>query len=174
MLIRIVFEEIIVVLEGGIRGFVFSLGMVVILIVFLLLLQGDYVFVIEDVYGGIFCMVIEVLIWFGIEYMFVDMMDCNEVVWSIKLNIKVIYMEMLLNLIFGIMDIKVVVQFVKENGCLIFLDNIFMMLVLQCLFDFGVDIVFYSVIKFLSGYSDVFLGLVVVKDEEFGKQLYKL
>lgn len=105
MLIRIVFEEIIVVLEGGMRGFVFSLGMVVILIVFLFLLQGDYVFVIEDVYGGIFCMVIEVLIWFGIEYMFVDMMDSNEVVWNIKLNIKVIYMEIFLNLIFGIIDI---------------------------------------------------------------------
>lgn len=60
---------------------------------FLLLSQGDHVLVTEDVYGGTFRMVTEVLTRFGIEHTFVDMTDRNEVARSIKPNTKVIYME---------------------------------------------------------------------------------
>lgn len=140
----------------------------------LLLSQGDHVLVTEDVYGGTFRMVTEVLTRFGIEHTFVDMTDRNEVARSIKPNTKVIYMETPSNPTLGITDIKAVVQLAKENGCLTFLDNTFMTPALQRPLDLGVDIVLHSATKFLSGHSDVLSGLAAVKDEELGKQLYKL
>ncbi|CAI6249935.1 cystathionine beta-lyase MetC [Bacillus subtilis] len=171
---RTALEETIAALEGGTRGFAFSSGMAAISTAFLLLSQGDHVLVTEDVYGGTFRMVTEVLTRFGIEHTFVDMTDRNEVARSIKPNTKVIYMETPSNPTLGITDIKAVVQLAKENGCLTFLDNTFMTPALQRPLDLGVDIVLHSATKFLSGHSDVLSGLAAVKDEELGKQLYKL
>src|SRR5213079_2576979 len=54
-------EEIIAELEGGTRGFAFSSGMAAISTAFLLLSTGDHVVITEDVYGGTFRLVTEVL-----------------------------------------------------------------------------------------------------------------
>ncbi|MFE7494073.1 PLP-dependent transferase, partial [Bacillus velezensis] len=62
---RTALEETIAGLEGGTRGFAFSSGMAAISTAFLLLSQGDHVLVTEDVYGGTFRMVTEVLSRFG-------------------------------------------------------------------------------------------------------------
>ncbi len=169
---RTALEETIAALEGNERiCFQFRHG--AISTAFLLLSQGDHVLVTEDVYGGTFRMVTEVLTRFGIEHTFVDMTDTNEVARNIKPNTKVIYMETPSNPTLGITDIKAVVQLAKENGCLTFLDNTFMTPALRRPLDLGVDIVLHSATKFLSGHSDVLSGLVAVKDEELGKRLYK-
>lgn len=113
---RTALEETIAALEGGTRGFAFSSGMAAISTAFLLLSQGDHVLVTEDVYGGTFRMVTEVLTRFGIEHTFVDMTDRNEVARSIKPNTKVIYMETPSNPTLGITDIKAVVQLAKKTA----------------------------------------------------------
>ncbi|MED4787763.1 cystathionine beta-lyase [Bacillus atrophaeus] len=171
---RTALEETIAALEGGTRGFAFSSGMAAISTAFLLLSQGDHVLVTEDVYGGTFRMVTEVLTRFGIEHTFVDMTDVNEIARNIQPNTKVIYMETPSNPTLGITDIKAVVKLAKENGCLTYLDNTFMTPALQRPLDLGVDIVLHSATKFLSGHSDVLSGLVAVKDEALGRELYKL
>ena len=72
-------ENIIAELEGGTRGFAFSSGMAAISTAFLLLSQGDHVVITEDVYGGTFRMITEVLTRFGIDHTFVDMTDLAAV-----------------------------------------------------------------------------------------------
>ncbi|MEG9463751.1 MAG: aminotransferase class I/II-fold pyridoxal phosphate-dependent enzyme, partial [Bacillus amyloliquefaciens] len=171
---RAALEETIAGLEGGTRGFAFSSGMAAISTGFLLLSQGDHVLVTEDVYGGTFRMVTEVLSRFGIEHTFVDMTDTEAVARAIRPNTKAIYMETPSNPTLGITDIKAVVELAKEHGCLTYLDNTFMTPALQRPLDLGVDIVLHSATKFLSGHSDVLSGLAAVKDEELGNQLYKL
>lgn len=47
-------EKIIVLLEGGIGGFVFSSGMVVIIVVLFLFKSGDRIVILSNFYGGIF------------------------------------------------------------------------------------------------------------------------
>lgn len=118
----------IVVLENGYVGFVFGLGMVVIIVIIMLFLKGDYVILIDDVYGGIYCVIMKVLNCFGIEYIFVDIINLEEVEEVICLNMKVIYVEILMNLLLKIIDIKKIFIFVKEKDLLIIIDNIFMML----------------------------------------------
>ncbi|KAF0995957.1 cystathionine beta-lyase [Geobacillus sp. TFV-3] len=167
-------EETIAALEGGVRGFAFASGMAAISTAFLLLSRGDHVLVTEDVYGGTYRMITEVLSRFGIEYTFVDMTDLRAVAETIRPNTKVIYMETPSNPLLKVTDIQGVVKLAKAHGCLTFLDNTFMTPAMQRPLDLGVDVVLHSATKFLAGHSDVVAGLAVVKDEELGKELYKL
>ncbi|QPA31779.1 cystathionine beta-lyase [Thermaerobacillus caldiproteolyticus] len=167
-------EETIAELEGGVRGFAFSSGMAAISTAFLLLSKGDHVLVTEDVYGGTYRIITDVLSRFGIEYTFVDMTDLHEVASHIRPNTKVIYVETPSNPLLKITDIRGIVKLAKANGCLTFLDNTFMTPALQRPLDLGVDVVLHSATKFLSGHSDVVAGLAVVKDEGLANQLYRL
>jgi cystathionine beta-lyase len=167
-------EEIIAELEGGTRGFAFASGMAAISTAFLLLSAGDHVVITEDVYGGTFRMVTQVLTRLGIEHTFVDMTDLDEVKAAIKPNTKLFYVETPSNPTLKVTDIRAVSEIAKQVGALTFVDNTFLTPALQRPLDLGADIVLHSATKFLAGHSDVLAGLAVVKDEELGKRLYFL
>ncbi|MCH6265989.1 cystathionine beta-lyase [Neobacillus citreus] len=167
-------EDIIAELEGGVRGFAFSSGMAAISTAFLLLSSGDHVIVTEDVYGGTYRMVTQVLTRFGIEHTFVDMTDFDQVKQAIKPNTKAFYVETPSNPLLKVTDIKAISLLAKSIGALTFVDNTFLTPALQRPLEIGADIVLHSATKFLSGHSDVVAGLAVVKDEELAKQLYFL
>lgn len=167
-------EQVIAELEGGARGLAFSSGMAAISTAFLLLTQGDHVLVTEDVYGGTYRIITDVLTRFGIEHTFVDMTDLHQVASEIRPNTKVIYMETPSNPLLKVTDIKGIVKLARANGCLTFLDNTFLTPELQRPLELGVDVVLHSATKFLAGHSDVLAGLAVVKDAKLGDRLYKL
>ncbi|MCM3586773.1 cystathionine beta-lyase [Mesobacillus maritimus] len=167
-------EDIIADMEGGSRGLAFSSGMAAISTAFLLLSQGDHVVVTEDVYGGTFRMVTQVLTRFGIEHTFVDMTNLEEVKAAIQPNTKVLYVETPSNPLLKVTDIEAISTIAKGIGAWTFVDNTFMTPYLQRPLDLGADIVLHSATKFLGGHSDTLSGLAVVKDEELGKQLYAL
>lgn len=86
----------------------------------------------------------------------------------IELNICLIWLEMLFNLMMKEFDIVVIVSWVYVIcfDILVVVDNIFLILVYQCLFILGVDIVVYLVIKYLLGYNDFLGGVLVCKDKD--------
>lgn len=167
-------EDVIAELEGGVRGFAFSSGMAAISTAFLLLSSGDHVVITEDVYGGTFRMVTEVLTRFGIEHTFVDMTDLDQAKQAIKPNTKAFYVETPSNPLLKVTDIQAISALAKENNALTFVDNTFLTPALQKPLELGADVVLHSATKFLSGHSDVVAGLAVVKDENLAKQLYFL
>ena len=61
-------EKTIASLEGGARGLAFASGMAAISATFMLLSSGDHIVVTEDVYGGTYRFVTEVLPRFGIDH----------------------------------------------------------------------------------------------------------
>lgn len=164
-------EEQIAELEGGVRGFAFASGMAAISTAFLLLSQGDHVVITEDVYGGTYRMVTEVLARFGIEHSFVDMTDLRAVKDAIQPNTKVFYVETPSNPTLKVTDIEAICKLAKEHSAYTFVDNTFLTPAVQKPLELGADIVLHSATKFLSGHSDVVAGLAVVKDEELGKKL---
>jgi cysteine-S-conjugate beta-lyase len=167
-------EEIIAELEGGVRGFAFSSGMAAISTAFLLLSQGDHVVVTEDVYGGTYRMVTQVLNRFGIEHTFVDMTDLDAVEQAIRPNTALIYAETPSNPLLKVTDIQGISLIAKKHGAYTFVDNTFMTPYLQRPLELGADIVLHSATKFLSGHSDTVAGLAVVKDDELANRLYSL
>ena len=164
-------EKTIAALEGGERGLAFASGIAAISSAFMLLSSDDHIVITEDVYGGTYRFVTEVLTKFGIPHTFADFTNLNEVAQAIQPNTKLIYMETPSNPRLGITDIEGVVKLAKANDCLTFLDNTFMSPLYQRPLDLGVDIVLHSATKFLSGHSDVIAGLAVTKDEELGNRL---
>jgi cysteine-S-conjugate beta-lyase len=167
-------EDVIAELEGGTRGFAFSSGMAAISTAFLLLSSGDHIVITEDVYGGTYRMVTQVLTRFGIEHTFVDMTDVNQVKAAIQPNTKAFYVETPSNPLLKVTDIKAVCDLAKEINAITYVDNTFLTPEYQRPLELGADVVLHSATKFLSGHSDVVAGLAVVKDEELGKRLYSL
>jgi cysteine-S-conjugate beta-lyase len=167
-------EDVIAELEGGTRGFAFSSGMAAISTAFLLLSSGDHIVITEDVYGGTFRMVTEVLTRFGIEHTFVDMTDLTQVKDAIKPNTKAFYVETPSNPTLKVTDIKAISSLAKEINAITYVDNTFLTPQYQRPLELGADVILHSATKFLSGHSDVVAGLAVVKDEELGKRLYSL
>ncbi|MEL3973494.1 cystathionine beta-lyase [Rossellomorea oryzaecorticis] len=168
---REVLEDTIAELEGGVKGFAFSSGMAAISTSFLMLSQGDHVLISEEVYGGTYRLITEVLNRFGIKYSFVDMRDLHEVARSIRSNTKLIYIETPSNPLLNITDIEGIVKLAKANDCLTFLDNTFMTPLLQKPLSLGVDVVLHSATKFLAGHSDVLAGLAVTGNEKIAQRL---
>jgi cysteine-S-conjugate beta-lyase len=164
-------EEVIAELESGVKGFAFSSGMAAISTAFLLLSAGDHVVITEDVYGGTYRMVTEVLSRLGIEHSFVDMTDLDQVKQAIKPNTKAFYVETPSNPLLKVTDIKAISQMAKEIGALTFVDNTFQTPALQKPLELGADVVLHSATKFLSGHSDVVAGLAVVKDKGLANRL---
>ncbi|TKD70138.1 cystathionine beta-lyase [Pseudalkalibacillus hwajinpoensis] len=164
-------ETTIANLEGGVKGFAFASGMAAISTSFMLLSQHDHVLVSEDVYGGTYRMIQDVLCRFGIEHTFVDMTNLESVATAIQPNTKVVFIETPSNPLLKITDIQAVVKLSKANGCLTFVDNTFMTPALQRPLDFGADIVLHSATKFIAGHSDVVAGLAVVRDEKLAEKL---
>jgi cysteine-S-conjugate beta-lyase len=167
-------EDVIAELEGGTRGFAFSSGMAAISTAFLLLSAGDHIVITEDVYGGTFRMVTQVLTRFGIEHTFVDMTDLTQVKNAVKPNTKAFYVETPSNPTLKVTDIEAISSLAKEINAITYVDNTFLTPQYQRPLELGADIVLHSATKFLSGHSDVVAGLAVVKDEELGNRLYSL
>lgn len=164
-------EQKIAELEGGVRGLAFASGMAAISSAFMLLSAGDHVLMSEDVYGGTYRFITQVLNRFRIAHTFVNMTDLNEIANAIQPNTKVIYIETPSNPCLNITDIEGVVKIAKKHNCLTFLDNTFMTPLYQNPLQLGVDVVLHSATKFLSGHSDIIAGLAVTKNEELGKKL---
>jgi cystathionine beta-lyase len=167
-------EDIIAQLEGGTRGFAFASGMAAISTAFLLLSKDDHIVISEDVYGGSYRMVTEVLTRFGICHTFVDMTDIRKVEDAIKPNTALLYVETPSNPLLKVTDIKAISALAKKHGAYTFVDNTFMTPYLQRPIDLGADLVLHSATKFLAGHSDTVAGLAVAKDEDLAKRLYSL
>lgn len=164
-------EQTIADLEGGVRGLAFASGIAAISSAFMLLSAGGHVLISEDVYGGTYRFVTEVLNKYRIDHTFVNMTDLHETAKAIQPNTKVIYMETPSNPCLNITDIEGVVKIAKANQCLTFLDNTFMTPLYQKPLELGVDIVLHSATKFLSGHSDIIAGLAVIRNAELGDEL---
>lgn len=171
---RKVLEEGIALLEGGVRGFAYASGMAAIANLLLLFRQGDHLVVTEDLYGGTFRLIDKVFAKHGLEATYVDTSDADEVGRAIRGNTRAILLETPTNPLLKVADIQKISGMAKGKGILTIVDNTFMTPYLMQPLALGADVVVYSATKFISGHNDVLAGLVVVKDEELGKQVYFL
>lgn len=87
----------------------FLIGVVVIVVCINLFKVGDYVILLDDLYGGIYRLFSEIYKEFGLEVIFVDIINIISILEVINENIKVIFIEIFLNLMMKVIDIKVVV-----------------------------------------------------------------
>lgn len=164
-------EEAIALLEGGVRGFAYPTGMAAIGSALSLLKSGDHLIAPDDLYGGSWRYISQVLPENGISATFVDQTDLNAVAAAIRPATKAIFLETPSNPLFKIVDLRAIANLAKERGLLTFLDNTFMTPLLQRPLDLGIDVTIHSATKFLGGHSDLLAGLVTTADPDLAKRL---
>lgn len=168
---RKAYEDCIANLEGGRFGFATASGCAATLVVMHLLKAGDHVVVSDDLYGGTFRLFDKVLRHHGIEFTFVDLSDVSHLSSALKKNTKLIWLETPTNPMLKLVDIKAVVEQVKDQSILVAVDNTFMSPYFQRPLELGADLVVHSTTKYINGHSDIVGGVIVVEREDLAEKL---
>ncbi len=164
-------EHLIADLEQGRHGFAFASGMAAITAVLMLLHTGDEVLISDNVYGGTFRVLDQVLDSFDLRYRIVDTSDLDALAAAVGEHTVALLIESPANPLLTVTDIEAAAEVGHRNGLLVIVDNTFMSPYLQRPLTLGADIVLHSATKYLGGHSDLVAGLVAVRDAELAKRL---
>lgn len=164
-------ERTMCLLEQGTRGFALSSGMAAFTLVVSLLKGGDHIIFSDDVYGGSFRCVNDVLKPQRITYDSIDLADLDLLKETICSNTKMIIIETPTNPMMKVADIEAIAMIAHEYDILVVVDNTFLTPYYQKPLTLGADIVIHSGTKYLGGHNDVLCGMVILKDQEIGEKL---
>ncbi|MFC2116207.1 trans-sulfuration enzyme family protein [Bacteroidota bacterium] len=165
-------EENIASLEGGFGGIATSSGMGAVNSIYMALLsQGDHILSTDAVYGPSRSIIENHFSRFGVESSYVDSTDIEELKKNLRPNTKILYIETPANPTMGITDLKACAALARENNLIMVVDNTFCSPFLQNPIEFGAEVVFHSVTKFINGHADVVGGVIVTATEELYKKI---
>ncbi len=164
-------EQAVALLEGAQFGFACASGMAAIGTALSLLKSGDHLVAPEDLYGGSYRYLTQLLPDLGIEVSYVDFTDLEQIEAAINPRTRGIFVETPSNPSFLISDLRGIVALAKQHDLLTFLDNTFMTPLLQRTIELGIDVVIHSATKFLGGHGDLLAGVVVTDDKVLAKRL---
>jgi len=168
---RLALENLVAELEGGHSGYAFASGLAAIDAVVKLLSAGDQIVAIDDIYGGAFRLFEHVYRRLGIDILYCDTTNAENVAATITDKTKLIWLESPSNPTLKVSDIAAISQIAKAHNCLLCVDNTFASPVLQRPIELGADLVVHSGTKYLGGHSDLIAGIAVAKTPELGKEL---
>lgn len=172
---RSALERCVADLESGVHGLAFSSGMAATATVLELLDTGAHVIAPADIYGGTLRLFRQVRTrTSALEFSFVNFCDIAEVEKAIQPSTRLLWVETPTNPLLRIMDLEATVALARQHDLLVCVDNTFATPCLQRPLEFGCDIVMHSTTKFIGGHSDVLGGLLVVADDELGKQILSM
>ncbi len=165
-------EELVADLENGYNAIALSSGMGAVNTIYIgLLKNGDHLISTDAVYGPSRLVMEKYYAGFGIQADYVNTTNYENIINAIKPNTKAIYIETPSNPTIDITDLKKVVEIAKQNNLITIVDNTFCSPYLQKPIDFGVDVVFHSVSKFINGHADIIGGVIVTREKELYKTL---
>ena len=148
--------------EGAEAALATSSGMSAILTVLLHFLKaGDEIIAHKTIYGGTFELITKILPRFGIKPRLVDFTKPTSVEKAISKKAKILYFESPTNPLLEIIDIKKISKIAKKHNLLTVFDNTFANPPLQYPLKLGVDVVVYSLTKYINGHSDVIAGAIL-------------
>ena len=164
-------EKQIAILEGGFGGVAVSSGMAAVSTIYMAFLKsGDHIVSTDAVYGPSRGIMENYFKKFGVESSYIKTSTASEIEKAIKPNSKMLFIETPTNPTMEISDLKACVEIAHKHGLIVVVDNTFCSPYLQRPIDFGVDVVFHSMTKFINGHADIVAGIIITKTEE----LYKI
>lgn len=159
------FEDVLKEIEGVVGVKLVNFGFNVVFLVILFCVKvGDYIFIVDMVYGFIWYFVDMVLLVFNVEVEYYVLLLGVDIKNFFKDNIMVVFIEVLGFLMFEMQDILVIVIVVYQIDVIVLMDNIWVSLFYCQLIFFGVDFFIQVGIKYIVGYFDVMLGIIVVSE----------
>jgi len=169
---RRVLEDCIALLEGADYGLATASGMGAIDLVFSLLESGDEIICCDDVYGGTYRLITNVLNKRGLKAKFLNLKDLDLLQSEITEKTKMIWVETPTNPLLKVIDIKACAELAKKNNILLAVDNTFATPIFQTPLALGADLVIHSMTKYINGHSDVVAGAIMTLDDDLADKLY--
>ena len=164
-------EKSLASIESGNFAFAFGSGLAAMDAVLKTLKPGDEIISTDDLYGGSYRLFNKIFKDFGLKFHFVSMYDTKNIFNALNHKTRLIWIETPTNPMMNIIDIKSVVDLVKDRDILVAVDNTFASSYVQQPLKMGVDIVMHSATKYLAGHSDVILGALIVNDKNLAERL---
>ena len=155
-------EEKIAMLEGAEAAISTGSGIgAVASAIWTVLKAGDHVVAAKTLYGCTYAYLCHGLTRYGVEVIFVDTTNIEEVKSAMRDNTKLVYLETPANPNLAVADIEAIsnIAHAKED-CVVMVDNTFCTPYIQRPLELGADIVIHSGTKFLNGHGDVISGFV--------------
>ena len=155
-------EERLAALEGGVGAIATASGMSALFLAIATLMgAGDHIVSSSSLYGGSNNLLATTLPRFGIRTTFVDPRDTDGFRNAIRPETRLVYGETLGNPGLEIMDVEAVATVAHEAGLPFMLDNTFATPYLFRPFEWGVDLSFHSITKFIGGHGLAVGGALV-------------
>ncbi len=164
-------ERQIAILEKGFGGIATSSGMAAVSTIYMAFLKsGDHVVSTDAVYGPSRGIMESYFRKFGVESSYVKTSNLDAIRGAIKPNTRMLFIETPTNPTMEISDLKACCEIAHQHGLVVVVDNTFSSPCLQRPIEFGADVVFHSMTKFINGHADIVAGMIVTKNQE----LYKI
>jgi cystathionine beta-lyase/cystathionine gamma-synthase len=168
---RTALDECLASLEEGKYGLTFSSGLAAEHAIFSLLRPGDHVVVPEDMYGGTYRLIKQILEPLHIKFTFTDFTDLYDVEQAFQPSTKMVWIETPTNPILKIFDIAAIADYGRKKRVISVVDNTFATPYFQKPLLLGADIVVHSTTKYINGHSDLVGGAIIVNDTELFEKI---
>mgnify|MGYP001200885790 FL=1 len=151
-------------LEGGAMSVALASGTSAVMYSLInIMSQGDNFISASQLYGGTYTMFDNILPEYGINAKKVDITDLKAVEDSIDEKTRAVYCETVTNPGLVVADVTALSEIAHKHGIPLIVDATFTTSAIQKSFDFGADIVVYSLTKWMSGHGRVIAGAVIEK-----------
>ena len=170
-------EKTIAALEGGTYGLSFASGQAASTAVLDLLVPGNEIVTVPDIYGGSYRLFHRVIHKYGIRTIIAAESSPEAVRNAITPNTALVWIESPSNPLLNILDIQKVSELLNGfrndvgNRPILVVDNTFASPALQNPLALGADIVAHSCTKYLGGHSDVIGGALITNRKDLWESL---
>jgi len=156
-----VLEQRLAAMEGGIGALALSSGQQAITVAMLNLCHsGGHIVSAAALYGGTITLFGQTFKRLGIDVTFVDATDPQNITKAVRPNTKAVYIESLANPKNDVLDYRAIADAAHARGLPVVCDNTVTPLLLRP-FDHGIDIVVYSLTKFIGGHGTSIGGAII-------------
>jgi cystathionine beta-lyase/cystathionine gamma-synthase len=121
---------------------------------------GDHIICQNAPYSWTTALLKKFLARFGVDHTFVDGSDIQAIAAAIRPETKVLYLESPNTLTYECQDLAACAALAQQHGIVTVIDNSYSSPLYQNPATFGIDIVVHSGTKYLSGHSDVVVGVL--------------
>lgn len=156
-----VFEKRMAALDGGVAALGVASGMSAITIALMNIAKaGDHIVAMNNLYGGSYSLINNILPRMGIDVTFVDSEDHAALEAAITDKTKAVYGETVGNPKLNVLDFEKVSAIAHKHGIPLIVDNTVTPYLCRP-FDHGADIAVYSATKFIGGHGNSIGGVIV-------------
>jgi cystathionine gamma-synthase len=166
------FETALGALEGG-EALLFASGMAAVAAVVDQVPDGGRVVVPDAAYNGTLALLGELAERSRLDVVRVGIADTDAVRDALAPGAHLVWLETPTNPLLEVADLPALVEAGHAAGAVVAVDNTFATSLVQTPLAHGADVVVHSVTKYLSGHSDVLLGVAVTKDPQIAERLQR-